>query len=203
MSFEFSDILIANESGINSKKYLAACSTKTNIIKPEWIYDSVEAHFAVPMHKYQIQKSKVSTPTKTDACMYFFHIYLFISLLTHLFLISGVYFFTALDLTSNFSMISSIGTGNNPETTVDDSHITMLRTPILSDSKLFVTPRTRNPIAAHANKVKSLFNMEDVGRAGLFLDGCRVINIIYSKHFKGKFSYNIIIITDLCNGFSK
>lgn len=69
-------MLVINENGINSKKYVAACATNKEIVNPDWIFDSVKAGYAVPINKYKMQAAKVSTPTKADACEFFSYFFI-------------------------------------------------------------------------------------------------------------------------------
>lgn len=81
-----------------------------------------------------------------------------------------------MDLTNNFSMISAIGTSNNPESTIDETITIVQHKPRSSEDQVFLIPRLpQSPLPANQREIKSLFNMQDIKTAGLFLDGCGVI----------------------------
>lgn len=158
------DVVIAKRSATETAKLKAAINARKDCLCVEWIHDSVKKGAALPIEKYRIDlqaKKHTSTPEKRP---------------------TGAAFDNTQATGIDISNINFAGT-------INDSAMSNLS--IASDSSVVSRKRKSND-AANENKDLSYkvayekLNLEDAKRAGSFLDGCNVSEMILFFHVLNK-----------------
>lgn len=145
------NIVIAKKDSDETPKLKAAMSAQKDCLSIEWIIDSAEKGCALPLDKYRIDlqaKKMTSTPEKRR---------------------------NNLDLTNLTADVSNINFAN----TINDTALSNLSG--ISDSGASIENRRSTEAAANSDLYKAAFeklNLSVAKKAGLFLDGCNVIQFL-------------------------
>ncbi|XP_058451555.1 DNA topoisomerase 2-binding protein 1-A [Malaya genurostris] len=161
---ELTDILILEKDSVGSAKFQGAVRCKKECLTPAWIVDSVEKGYALPVSKYEVRSLKSSTPTKDDAGL-----------------------LSSRDFNPDCSQLSMISHQNSRNLTINESVMSMASmaqaTSKLSRPSLAGSTNA-GLITGQKQKYRELLekiNLQQVKKAGPFLDGCT----IYLSGFTG------------------
>jgi topoisomerase (DNA) II binding protein 1 len=159
---EVTDILILDKDKTDSEKFHAAIRYSKDCLTPQWVFDSVEKQYALPIGNYKVGMMKVSTPTKSGVpnssafnpdC-------------------------TQLSEISHGQVVPRIGTVNETVVSVASTSSSAMAAPRMSTR--------RNDTQTHPayKAVMQRLNVKMAKKAGPFLDGCNVSSFsIFSLFF--------------------
>ncbi|XP_055372512.1 DNA topoisomerase 2-binding protein 1 [Condylostylus longicornis] len=162
------DILLTVRECAHSEKFKAAVKCKKDVLKPDWVFDSVAKGYALPIVNYRVKSLKISTPTKIDNSIPDF-----------------VGNFTQL---SDISRVESLG-NQHIENEMSICSNASVESVLLNDRSTRANHEAKKTAAADKKLYKKILcsiNTQQAKRAGNFLDGCSIFLCGFTDEEKDK-----------------